>query len=173
MSNRTPNGKSMLSAAVSRANQLATQGSGAGILTADGSGQSSPESLASFDHTTQSWKTSVLSLFEDSDASLETFANSGLMRNGQCFRRRPLVQHTDATGFSLLPTPLATDWKGGTRQRDLVKSQLRHWITCVTGLRYPNPLAYEAMMGFPASWTELEDSATPSSRKSRNGSAAG
>lgn len=81
---------------------------------------------------------------------------AGLMLNGKIYQRHSLARHINVSGYSYLPTCLATDYKGGSRQRKNVKSQLRHWITVTTGLPYPNPLAYEAMMGFPARWTELD-----------------
>ncbi len=120
------------------------------------SGESSTGSLAFFDHAMLSWKTSAHSLFEDCNEYSETLLGAGMMRNGHIYRRLPLVQFTDVPGFSLLPTPLATDWKGGSRQRENCKSQFRHWVTLVTGLSYPHPSAVEALMGFPPEWTEFE-----------------
>jgi len=62
-------------------------------------------SLASFDATTSSWRTSQLSLLEDSASSLGTLPRAGSMRNGTVFQRRPLVPLTGGIGSGLLPTP--------------------------------------------------------------------
>lgn len=134
-------------------------------------GESSIGSLAYYDRSTHSWKTSERSLFEDCNESLETLLNAGLMRNGRLYPRVPLARHINVSGFSYLPTPLASDWKGGSRVRENCKSQFRHWVTLVTGLPYPNPSAVEAFLGFPTGWTDLNCSETASCHTSENGAA--
>lgn len=147
-----------------------SQGSERGSQESDqDSGLKCFESQESFVQNASLSKTSVDSQETDSSEFSETCMKSGMTRNVRFSARRPLVQHTDVPGYLYLPTPLATDWKGGSRQKRLVKSQLRHWITCTTGLSYPHPSAYEALMGFPISWTELDPSETQSSPKSLNG----
>lgn len=138
-----------------------SQGSERGLQESDqDSGLKCSESQESFVQVASSSKTSVVSQETDLSEFSATYIKSGMTRNGQFSARLPLVQHTDVPGYLYLPTPLATDWKGGSRQKRLVKSQLRHWITCTTGLSYPHPSAYEALMGFPISWTELDLSET-------------
>jgi len=61
-------------------------------------------------------------------------------------------------------TPTATDWKGGTekdRRDGGNRSAFRHQYRRRTGYRYPDPAVTEAVMGFPAGWTDLDVSATP------------
>ena len=106
------------------------------------SGASSRVSLAKYDPESSSWKMSQTLLFEDSDASLETFARSGTMRSGKLYQRKTPVRLTSESDSSssqrfatptrkgnqlapsmlakhpgcaaLLPTPTARDWKDGT-----------------------------------------------------------
>ena len=65
---------------------------------------STPDSLASYDPATSSWRTSQLSLLEDSSVFLETWPRSGMTRNGTAYRLRPLAPLTDATGSGSWPT---------------------------------------------------------------------
>ena len=66
------------------------------------------------------------------------------------------------TAVQLFPSPDANCWKGGAENQR--KSQINGQL---------NPEWVEWLMGFPAGWTDLGDSATRSSRKSRSGSAGG
>ena len=125
------------------------------------SGNNFLELFTNSNPNTSSSKTSEHCEAEASMSSSKILPKHGMMRNGQVSARHPLVPFINVKGCSLLPTPNATDWKGGSHQRKNIKSQLRHLITCLTGLPYPNPSAYEPLMGFPTGWTELEDSETP------------
>ena len=108
------------------------------------SGASLRVSLAKYDPESSSWKMSQTLLFEDSDASLETFARSGTMRSGKLYPRKMPVRLTSASGSSssqrfatptrkgnqlapsmiakhpgcavMVPTPTARDWKDGTAE---------------------------------------------------------
>jgi hypothetical protein len=70
------------------------------------SGLSLPESLANYDRATSSWKTSQRSLFEEWAEFSATWPQSGMMLNGTCYRRPPLVHGISDAGFSLLPLNL-------------------------------------------------------------------
>ena len=69
--------------------------------------------IASWDQVLKSW-------IPESGRSLETWPTSGMTRNGKLYQRAEPVLHTDATGFSLLPTPVSSDatrgpyWNGRT-----------------------------------------------------------
>lgn len=78
------------------------------------SGASSLDSLASFDPTTSSWRTSQRSFIEDWARFSETWPRSGLMRNGTAYLLPVLVPLTEETESGLLPTPSATTY--GTSQ---------------------------------------------------------
>jgi hypothetical protein len=81
-------------------------------------GGSSLASLATYDPATSSWRTSQLSLLEDSTPSLGTLPRAGSMRNGTVFQRRPLAPLTDATASGLLHTPTATANQDASSMRD-------------------------------------------------------
>jgi hypothetical protein len=123
-------------------------------------GASSPELLANYDRASSSWRTVQPSLFEDSTACLQTLPTSGWMLAGQLFARPPWGPDIGENECSYVPTPQATDYKGGMVE-PLRISQLRHWVSTLTGLSYPHPSAVEALMGFPTGWTELTPSGTP------------
>jgi hypothetical protein len=60
-----------------------------------------------------------------------------------------------------LPTPLATDWKGGTTaaRKDNGKlrfDQWRDYIKLEYGMTYPHPTHSELRMGWPTEWTDLK-----------------
>ena len=109
-----------------------------------------------------------------------------------------LVRHTIPlnTIAKLFPTPRARDWKGGGihghggydlptaiallptptvsgnyNRAGASASSGDGLATAVGGTL--NPMWVEWLMGFPAEWTALEDSATPLSRKSHSGSRKG
>ena len=77
------------------------------------------ESLASYDHESQSWKTSQISLPWGCPKFSDRFPKSGMMRNGQLFRQedpRDSELRTSEKEFSLLPTPSAQ--QGGMGEID-------------------------------------------------------
>jgi hypothetical protein len=88
--------------------------------------------------------------------------------------RVALALSTNGRGCSCspsLPTPIASDWRGGKRRRKKGSQvNLRDVYTQTTGWLYLPVEAMEAAMGFPITWTECEPSETPSSPKSQSGS---
>jgi hypothetical protein len=70
-------------------------------------GPSSRGSLASYDPATSSWRTSQLSLLEDSAAFSETWPRSGMTRSGTAYRLEPWAPLTAVTESGSWPTPLA------------------------------------------------------------------
>lgn len=215
-------------------------------------GVSTPDSFATFDPATSSWKTSQLSLLEEWAEFSQTWPRAGMTRSGTAYPLRPLAPLTDGTGSGLLPTPdtgtspnghgrrggkagngrqsgasldamakhgtwptphgicapgprrpgpsgnelgravneaerqwptpkasdgsrdsgQATRWGPGNSQRSNLKDALRYRQTeagePTTGSL--NPTWVEWLMGFPPGWTDLGPSATPSCRRSLNGS---
>ena len=123
------------------------------------------ESLAKYDHGLRGWRTAQCSLFADLELCLEIWPRWGSMRNGECYQQPMLVQPTFGKESGYLPTPMATDWKGGTTsiRRDTGKQRLdqfRDWIKCLHGLTYPIPEHSEAVMGWPSGWSDLKPLAT-------------
>jgi hypothetical protein len=124
-------------------------------------GRSLPGSLAKYDRHTASWKTAQLSLLEGWDEFWEIWPKWGMMRNGECWERIPLVVFITEPDFGWLPTPVATDWKGGCSaiRKDTGKIRMdlmRHYIKNTSKHTYPNPNFLEAVMVFPTGWTELK-----------------
>jgi hypothetical protein len=66
-----------------------------------------PDSFASYDHATASWRTSQLSLLEDLGEWSETWPRAGMTRSGTAYPLPPLAPLTDVTGSGLWPTPRA------------------------------------------------------------------
>ena len=123
--------------------------------------------LAFYDHCSLSWKTHQGCLFGGLIEFCQDWPRSGLIANGQLFRRARWVRHIHAKGCSLWATPRKSRRgvtiddenprrrkKGGCRS---LESDLAHH-----GHRGPvNPTWQEWLMGFPAQWTALDVLATP------------
>ena len=108
-----------------------------------------------------------------------TLTRSGLMRNGIVFPLAPLVPLTSGIGRGLWRTPTAQDSKPACRREILEPAtrngkqwNLRGQATEISQLGTPlSPYFLEWLMGYPAGYSETEDSATLSSRKSSKPSA--
>lgn len=68
----------------------------------------SPGLFASYDQLSRSWKMSQLSLFEDSQKSLESLPSSGMTLGGRLFQPKNLEPVTLDDDGSCLPTPMAS-----------------------------------------------------------------
>ena len=127
---------------------------------AAGYGPSLPASWAKYDPATHSLRTRQSLLFEDSTECCATLPRWGMMRAGAVLERTPPAWITSANESGLLPTVLATDWKGGTTamrkdRGDLRTDQWRDYVKIKYGLTYPHPTHSELRMGWPQGWTEL------------------
>jgi hypothetical protein len=122
-------------------------------------------SLAKYNPNIYSWKTRQCLLFEESGECLEIFPRWGMMLDGELSELISPVTITDEKDCGLLPTPIATDWKGGTtsRRKDNGKLRFDQWRDFVKlkyGMTYPHPTHSELRMGFPQEWTDLKPLAT-------------
>jgi hypothetical protein len=128
------------------------------------SGGKWPESFASYDPATSSWRTSQGLLTGGWTPFSGTWPHSGSMRTGRVYPHVPWVRHTHARECSLWPTPRASDRDncGGSNARKMAKRNGTY-----IG-RNQNPQVSEWLMGFPIDWSALPHSATPSSRKRRS-----
>lgn len=114
---------SMSSAADSRAKTSASPGREPGsTVPARVFGANTRVSLANFDPGTSSWRTSQLSLLEDSGECLETWPRSGMTRSGTAFQLQPLAPLTGGIASGLWPTPVARD-DGKTLEAHLAMKQ--------------------------------------------------
>lgn len=105
------------------------------------------------------------------DGSLQEFSGIlprwGLMSDGELSALPQLEPSIDESAWRLLPTPVASDFRGGCWRKDghLQMSNLKEhlMVFCDRQTRtiYVNPRFLEPMMGYPIGWTELNLSATP------------
>jgi hypothetical protein len=89
-------------------------------------GASTPDSFATYDPATSSWRTSQLSLLEEWSVFSATWPRAGMTRNGTAYRLQPLAPLTGATGSGSWPTPNGADGQGGRISSDgAIKSGVR------------------------------------------------
>ena len=126
------------------------------------------ESLALFDHTSCSWKTSQRSFLEDWEPFSETWPRAGMIVAGRAYRHRQSVPPTFVIGGGVLrhiPTPSASDYRGGIRRMNGKRYwNLRDWYQWATdhlpGPHTPHtqePRFWEWAMGFPDGLTASRD----------------
>lgn len=90
----------------------------------------------------------------------------GILSGGELQALPQLEPYTNASEWRLLPTPTASDHKGGCLRKNSKKqmSNLKEhvYIFCdqQTHSIYLNPQFLEGLMGFPTGWTELNVSET-------------
>lgn len=102
-------------------------------------GSSTPESLASYDPASLSWRTCQRCLDGEWAEYSETFPSSGTMQSGRLFAQATWAPHTGESESSSWPTPCARDEKGAYtnhRQggRDL-SSEVEKWPTPIASDR--------------------------------------
>jgi len=162
------------------------------------SGASTQESFANYDPATSSWRTSQPCLDGEWSEFSETWPRAGMTRSGRVYELPMLVRPTEENESGLWPTPRAIygEHPGMSDSRHLTGA-VQFWPTPrasdATGGFWTNhedgrqggpglkevirgqlnPTWVEWLMGYPPGWTALEDSGTPSSRKSRSSSAEG
>ena len=133
------------------------------VLTESGQdfGEKWQGSFAKYNLHSYSWKTPQCLLIEDSMLFLGTWPRWGLMQGGECWEQTASDTRTIAPEFGWLPTPVASDWKGGCKaiRKDTGKQRtdaVRHYIKTKFNVTYPNPNFLEVLMGWPEGWTELK-----------------
>lgn len=116
------------------------------------------ESFAKYDPELFAWRTRQHSLLGGLEEFSATWPEWGTMRDGECWALKTPEAIMRGEGSGSLPTPTATEWKGGTtapqKRNGLLRThQLRHWCKILHGLTYPIPEHLEAMMGLPIGWS--------------------
>jgi hypothetical protein len=151
--------QSMSSAADSPARTSASLGRAQDSPESDlGSGLNTPDSFASFDRATCSWRTSQRCLDGDWALFSETWPRAGTTRNGTAFQRAPLVPHTSAIESGLWPTPTID---GNYNRKGASKTSGDGLATAVK--RWPTPTARD----------HKSDSCSPAFRAKRDAMAIG
>ena len=111
------------------------------------------ESSVKWSRNTSLWRTRQCSLLADLDVFSETWPKWGMMRDGECWEQMPLEPVIIAPESGYVPTPCASDYKGGARNgRDI---EFKHWLKRRHGKSYPHPQRVEEMMLWPIGWSEL------------------
>jgi hypothetical protein len=117
-------------------------------------------SLAKYDRALRMWRTAQCSLLGDLEEFSETWPTSGMTVDGQCWELVMSAPRTAANESGWWPTPQRSDYKGTSSgsKFDSRARQFRIWSKGqnVTGAIYPNPTAYEGLMGWPLGWTDLK-----------------
>ena len=95
------------------------------------------------------------------EPSCKTLPAWGMMLDGVSLEVATLVRITNGNDSGFLPTPMATDWKGGTvsirKDRGTPRlDQWRDYVKLKYGLTYPHPTHSEFRMGWPENWTDLK-----------------
>jgi hypothetical protein len=131
------------------------------------------ESFAWYDRDSSSWKTSQLSLLEDWESYSGSFPRQGIMQNGRAYVHRIWAPAISEIGGGLLPTPVASIWKGvgpkgsASSLHQVERQGLAGVINELEGstqtgeAMYLNPCFVEEMQGYPLGWTDLRRSETP------------
>jgi hypothetical protein len=97
----------------------------------------------------------------DLSESSKTLPVWGIMQDGVVWELATSEQTTRESASGLLPTVLATDWKGGctTIRKDKGKQRFDQWrdyVKIMFGMTYPHPTHSELRMGWPENWTGSE-----------------
>ena len=98
------------------------------------------------------------------DGSLQEFSGIlprwGLMSDGELRALPQLEPYIDESEWRLLPTPTATDYKGGRKLETALKNHrgpmnsYRDFCKQILDQAYPNVEQMEGIMGFPKGYTE-------------------
>lgn len=129
------------------------------------SGENLSGSFARYDHDAHLWRTAQCSLFGGLTEFLGIWPRWGSMRNGACWERTTPDSITAVSESGLLPTPLATDCKGGAKaprpdNGKLRNDQWRDYVKMKYGLTYPHPTHSEIRLGWPEGWSDFAPLAT-------------
>ena len=117
------------------------------------------EPFAWFDQESRLWRTWQLCLVEGWARFLGTWPRAGMTRNGIAYQLASLVPRTNESGYSLLPTPNARDFRDVSRSRAFLSQRRRHSPSLATTLLEAGadwtqlPHIYSAAMGFPREWS--------------------
>jgi hypothetical protein len=127
-----------------------------------GCGEKWRGSFTKYDPSSCSWKTHQCSLLGGLEQFSETWPAWGLMRDGECWEQQTLEQTIRGTGYGLLPTPCARDYRGARSLQAQKKAgrgasnSLPDYLRIRKNWQYPPVVVVEYMMGWPLGWTDLK-----------------
>jgi hypothetical protein len=160
-------GKALLTSyrAASRARTLASTARATGSkASGQDSGRKCKEFAERWGPERSSWRIRPCLFPEDSPLFSGIWPTWGTMRSGVVYPLMTWEPRTEERGSGSWHTPTASDAKGTCANSKF--GQRRHQFTVLSqgrfsdGSIYPNPLGYEALMGWPLGWTALDALAT-------------
>jgi hypothetical protein len=106
-------------------------------------------------------KTHRISELADLSESSKTLPVWGMMQDGAVLELATSERIIRGRESGLLPTVLATDWKGGCTaiRKDKGRQRFDQWrdyVKIMFGMTYPHPTHSELRMGWPENWTGSE-----------------
>lgn len=124
-------------------------------------GGSTPVLYTKSDLSSSLLKTVQTSLEKDSKRSYLTFPKSGMMRNGNVYQRKHLDTLTKGLGYSLLPTPQASDNRdrGTYLKTAAITRRVEIGKQIMLSMLFngkPCPHCVTQIMGFPNGWLKTE-----------------
>lgn len=155
------------SLAASRAKTSASPGEAKGstVNEAD-SGWKWLGSFVKWDRASSSWKTRQCSLIADLDEFSETWPKWGMMLNGECLERAPLVERNTESESGFWQTPTTRDAKGQSGKGNRIKRgkngnlHVANLCDQIVDLGRPDLVRSVTfrlwLMGWPEGWTSLE-----------------
>ena len=129
-----------------------------------GSGWKCAVLLAKRGRLSRSWKTQQTCLNGDLEEFSGTWPRSGMMRNGIAYQLPTLARPISGIGYGLWPTPeTGMGQRGYQHPSKVLSGSSTHHITvndfarAYFGIKKLPPCIPEWLMGFPESWTDLEN----------------
>ena len=120
--------------------------------------------LAKRGRLSRSWKTQQTCLNGDLEEFSGTWPRSGMMRNGIAYQLPTLARPISGIGYGLWPTPeTGMGQRGYQHPSKVLSGSSTHHITvndfarAYFGIKKLPPCIPEWLMGFPESWTDLEN----------------
>lgn len=126
--------------------------------------------LTSLDRDTCSWRTLQQSFLTDSEPFSQTWPRWGMTQGGYAYAHPMSERRITETGGFFLPTPTASDNKGGRSPEAAIRANrgpmnnFRDFCRQILGWKMPRVDATATIMGFPIGWANSKATETHKSR---------